>query len=254
MAMRLDKYLSQAGLGTRSEVKKFIRSGRVLLDGVAAKKPEEKVEEGIEVLFDGSPVIWEKYEYFMLNKPAGVVSATQDNRDKTVLDLLTCVHSKETFPVGRLDKDTEGLLLLTNDGSLAHELLSPRKHVSKRYLVWVEGEITPIDIMLLEKGLDIGDEKLTLPAELSNISYYVKAGEKMRRREENEKRPVVQTRLEICISEGRYHQIKRMFAAVGKQVQYLKRLSMGCLELDEALALGEFRKLTEEEIKKLKKT
>ena len=252
--MRLDKYLSQAGLGTRSEVKKFIRSERVLLDGITAKKPEEKVEEGMEVLFDGNPVLWEEYEYFMMNKPAGVISATQDSREKTVLDLLTCVHSKEIFPVGRLDKDTEGLLLLTNDGILAHELLSPKKHVSKRYLVWVEGEITSIDRTLLEKGIDIGDKKLTMPAELSNINYYIEAGTKMRKKEKDEEKPVVQTRLEISISEGRYHQVKRMFAAVGKPVQYLKRLSMGTLELDEALEPGEFRRLTEEEIKKLKKT
>ncbi len=252
--MRLDKYLSQAGLGTRLEVKKLIRSGRVLLNGATAKKPEEKVEEGMEVLFDGNPVIWEEYEYFMLNKPAGVISATRDSRDRTVLDLLACVHSKEIFPVGRLDKDTEGLLLLTNDGILAHELLSPKKHVSKRYLVWVEGEITPNDRNLLEKGLDIGDKKLTIPAELSNINYYVEDGFRMRRKEKDEEKPVVQTRLEISISEGRYHQVKRMFAAVGKPVQYLKRLSMGTLELDEALAPGEFRRLTEEEIKKLKKT
>lgn len=250
--MRLDKYLSQAGLGTRSEVKKLIHAGRVLLDGVAAKKPEERVEEGMEVLCDGSPVVLEKYEYFMLNKPAGVVSATQDNRDRTVLDLLTCTHSKGIFPVGRLDKDTEGLLLLTNDGSLAHELLSPKKHISKRYLVWAEGEITSSDKTLMEKGMDIGDKKLTLPATVSNISYYVEAGKKMRKREEDEEQPAVQTRLEICISEGRYHQIKRMFAAVGKPVQYLRRLSMGSLELDEKLALGEFRRLTEEEIKSLK--
>ena len=252
--MRLDKYLSQAGLGTRLEVKKLIRSGRVLLNGVMAKKPEEKVEKGTEVLFDGNPVIWEEYEYFMLNKPAGVISATKDSRDRTVLDLLTCTHSKDTFPVGRLDKDTEGLLLLTNDGILAHELLSPKKHVSKRYLVWVEGEITPIDRTLLEEGLDIGDKKLTMPAKLSNINYYVKDGTGMRGKERDEEKPVVQTRLEISIFEGRYHQVKRMFAAVGKPVRYLKRLSMGTLELDEALAPGEFRRLTEEEIKKLKRT
>ena len=252
--MRLDKYLSQAGLGTRLEVKKLIRSGRVLLNGVMAKKPEEKVEKGTEVLFDGNPVIWGEYEYFMLNKPAGVISATKDSRDRTVLDLLTCTHSKDTFPVGRLDKDTEGLLLLTNDGILAHELLSPKKHVSKRYLVWVEGEITPIDRTLLEEGLDIGDKKLTMPAKLSNINYYVKDGTGMRGKEKDEEKPVVQTRLEISISEGRYHQVKRMFAAVGKPVRYLKRLSMGTLELDEALAPGEFRRLTEEEIKKLKRT
>lgn len=237
MAMRLDKYLAQAGMGTRSEVKKMIRSGRVFLNGVAAGKPEEKVVDGSEVVVDGNVISWSEYDYFMLNKPAGVVSATQDSADKTVVDLITYPHSKELFPVGRLDKDTEGLLLLTNDGVLAHELLSPKKHVDKTYFVRVAGCVTEQDKAILENGMDIGDEKPTKSAKLEKISY-VSA--------------LAQTSLEITITEGRYHQIKRMFAKVGKPVQYLKRLSMGSLVLDDSLAVGEFRELTEEEIGKLK--
>lgn len=259
MAMRLDKYLAQAGLGTRSEVKKLIRSGRVLLNGVPAKRPEEKVEEGIEVIVDGKIIVWSEYEYYMLNKPAGVVSATQDSRDKTVVDLINCPHSKELFPVGRLDKDTEGLLILTNDGGLAHELLSPRKHVSKKYLVWLAGEVTEADKVLLEGGMDIGDDKLTKPAQIENIRYFMLGdGENFEELMEIpqhlsvEEQGRIQTRLEIIITEGRYHQIKRMFGRIGKPVQYLKRLSMGKIELDTSLALGGFRRLTEEEILELK--
>ena len=269
--MRLDKYLAQAGAGTRSEVKKLIRSGRVTLNGELAKRPEEKVEDGVEVCIDGEIISWSEYEYFMLNKPAGVVSATQDNRDKTVIDLITCPHSKELFPVGRLDKDTEGFLLLTNDGALAHELLSPKKHVSKRYLVWVEGEVTAEAKSLLETGVDIGDDKPTKPAILEKLQYFDALGnqiipqskevifgaEKMKGTKDLLKTvsdtEVAQTRLEIVITEGRYHQIKRMFAKTGNPVQYLKRLSMGNLVLDASLELGAFRSLTEEEISLLKK-
>lgn len=239
MAVRLDKYLANAGMGTRSEVKKLIRSGRVFLDGVMVKRPEEKVCEDSGVVVDGKVVFQKEYEYFMLNKPSGVVSATQDSVDRTVVDLITCPHSKELFPVGRLDKDTEGLLLLTNDGALAHQLLSPKKHVSKTYLVWAKGRLTEADVVLLEKGMDIGDEKLTKPAAVAKMCFHDEA---------LEAGVAVQTRLELTITEGRYHQIKRMFAKIGKPVQYLKRLSMGNLVLDSSLALGEFRKLTEKEI------
>lgn len=255
--MRLDKYLAQAGEGTRSEVKKLIRSGRVFINGTVAKRPEEKVEDNDEVSIDGEIISWSEYEYFMLNKPSGVVSATQDNRDKTVIDLITCPHSKELFPVGRLDKDTEGLLLLTNDGALAHELLSPKKHVSKRYLVWVEGKVTEEAKSLLENGVDIGDDKLTKPAILENLQYFDASGKELIEQNTDDSTivdgAVAQTRLEIVITEGRYHQIKRMFAKTGNPVQYLKRLAMGNLKLDEALGLGAFRALTEDEISLLKK-
>lgn len=240
MAVRLDKYLAQAGMGTRSEVKKLIRSGRVFLGDAAAKRPEDKVEEGTEVFVDGVRVRYSEYEYYMLNKPAGVVSATQDVKDKTVVELITCPHTRELFPVGRLDKDTEGLLLLTNDGALAHNLLSPAKHAEKRYFVRAAGEIGGEEIMLLESGVDIGDEKLTRPAKVERVHCIRadKAGEQA----------VWQTELEIVITEGRYHQIKRMFQAVGAKVLYLKRLAMSSLVLDETLAPGEFRRLTEEEL------
>lgn len=246
MAMRLDKYLAQAGIGTRSEVKKLIRQGRVFLDGVPAKRPEEKVNEDSEVQVDGAPVRLEKYEYFMLNKPAGVVTATRDREQKTVLDLLDCTHGTGIFPVGRLDKDTEGLLLLTNDGALAHELLSPKKHVEKTYFVRVKGLVTEEDIRLFAEGLDIGDEKLTKPAVLEVLC----CSENQKRAQSEGQESIAEafTELLITITEGRYHQIKRMFEKVGKPVMYLKRQSMGGLVLDEGLALGEYRRLTEEEI------
>lgn len=268
MAVRLDKYLAHANMGTRSEVKKLIRSGRVFLNGMTAKKPEEKVFDDSEVVVDGEVISQKEYEYFMLNKPQGVVSATQDFAEKTVIDLITCPHSRELFPVGRLDKDTEGLLLLTNDGGLAHQILSPKRHVSKRYLVRVEGKVTEEDVALLENGIDIGDEKLTKPAIVANICFYdlserkveaVRNGleltvtDEARRSLERTDTDIVQTSLELTITEGRYHQIKRMFAKIGKPVQYLKRFSMGSLELDHSLELGEFRPLTEEEVLCLKK-
>lgn len=240
MAVRLDKYLAQAGIGTRSEVKKLIRSGRVFLGCEAAKRPEDKIEEGMEVFVDGERVDYSEYEYYMLYKPAGVVSATQDANDKTVVELITCPHGKNLFPVGRLDKDTEGLLLLTDDGALAHDLLSPRKHVAKRYFVRAAGKIGEEEKTALEQGVDIGDEKLTKPAKVEKVHGF-------------QREDMWQTELEIVITEGRYHQIKRMFQAVGAKVIYLKRLSMGSLALDETLALGEFRKLTAEEIDGLRK-
>ena len=233
--MRLDKYLAQAGMGTRSEVKKWIRSGRVLLNGTVAKRPEEAVEEGDEVLLNGEMVCLEKQEYYMLHKPAGVVSATKDLYERTVVELITCPHAKDLFPVGRLDKDTEGLLVLTNDGALAHELLSPRKHVEKTYFVRIQGHMTEEDRRVMADGMDIGDQRKTEPAKLF--------GEKAIGNE---------TELKITITEGRYHQIKRMFGKLGKPVVYLKRLSMGGLVLDEALRKGEYRKLTSEEVAILK--
>lgn len=249
--MRLDKYLAQAGVGTRTEVKKLIRSGRVTVDGETVKKAEEKVENSSEICVDGTVIYWSEFEYFMLHKPQGVVSATQDDRDKTVVDLITCPHSKELFPVGRLDKDTEGLLLLTNDGVLAHELLSPKKHVSKRYQVWVEGKVTAEAKQLLETGIDIGDDTLTKPALLENLQYFDAFANPVF--QESADTQIAQTRLEIVITEGRYHQIKRMFAKTGNPVQYLKRLSMGNLVLDASLEPGAFRRLETEEIEQLKK-
>ncbi len=234
MKLRLDKFLADMGYGTRSGIKKEIAKGSVAVNGTVLKRPETKIDtEQDTVCFKGETAAYARYEYFMLNKPAGVVCATSDRQEKTVVDLIQDKKRDDLFPVGRLDKDTEGLLLVTNNGELAHQLLSPKKHVDKVYFARVRGTVTDEDIKMFSEGLDIGDEKKTLPAKLRIIS----SGE------------ISET--EITIQEGRFHQIKRMFAAVGKEVIYLKRLSMGTLTLDESLAPGEYRRLTEEEVEGL---
>ena len=227
--LRLDKYLADMQVGTRSEVKQMIRKGLVTVDGLIVKKPEEKVDCEKQVV-----VSYHQYEYYMLNKPAGVVSATEDPRDKTVIDLIEDRRRKDLFPAGRLDKDTEGLLLITNDGALAHDLLSPKKHVDKKYYAKIEGTVTEEDVELFGKGVDIGEKRVTLPAVLTILS----SGE--------------ESEITLTIREGKFHQVKRMFEAVGKKVTYLKRLSMGSLVLDEKLLPGEYRKLTEQELTQLK--
>ena len=228
--IRLDKFLADMGYGTRSEVKKEIAKGNVKINGLPVRKPETKIDtEKDEVMYREQPAAYEKYEYYMLNKPAGVISATTDKKEKTVLDLIGEKQRKDLFPVGRLDKDTEGLLLITNDGELAHRLLSPKKHVDKVYYVRVQGELAEEDIRRLAEGIDIGEEKLTLPARL----VIRKNGQF--------------SEAEITIQEGKFHQVKRMFHALGKEVVYLKRLSMGTLVLDGNLKPGEYRKLTKEE-------
>ena len=228
--IRLDKFLADMGYGTRSEVKKEITKGNVKINGLSVRKPETKIDtEKDEVMYREQPAAYEKYEYYMLNKPAGVISATTDKKEKTVLDLIGEKQRKDLFPVGRLDKDTEGLLLITNDGELAHRLLSPKKHVDKVYYVRVQGELVEEDIRRLAEGIDIGEEKLTLPARL----VIRKSGQF--------------SEAEITIQEGKFHQVKRMFHALGKEVVYLKRLSMGTLVLDGNLKPGEYRKLTKEE-------
>lgn len=235
MQLRLDKYLADMGVGARSEIKAWIRKGRVTLNGEVCRKPESKVEPSVdEVLFDDSRVDYVEYCYIMLHKPAGVVSATSDNVSRTVLDLISDKQRKDLFPVGRLDKDTEGLLLITNDGGLAHRLLSPKKHVDKVYYAKVKGEVTREDAEAFAEGVDIGEESLTLPARLKIIA----SGEV--------------SEAELTIQEGKFHQVKRMFAAVGKEVIYLKRLSMGSLSLDPGLQPGEYRELTEEELQLLR--
>ena len=229
--IRLDKFLSEMGVGTRQEVKQYIRKGKVEVDGEIAKRPELKVDEAkANVTLDGERIGYASYVYYMLNKPSGVVSATEDKREKTVIDLIKGQKRKDLFQVGRLDKDTVGLLLITNDGNLAHRLLSPKHHVDKCYFTRVTGQIHEEDIHRFKEGLDIGDEKKTLPADLEILS----SGE------------ISEAKVTIC--EGRYHQVKRMFEAIGCRVIYLKRLSMGSLTLDPALEKGAFRKLTEEEI------
>lgn len=230
--IRLDKLLADAGAGTRSEVKEYIRRGRVMVNGQICRKPELKVQEKTDqILLDGQPVDYARYRYYLLHKPQGVITATEDAREKTVLDLLVGVNTANISPVGRLDKDTEGLLLLTNDGELAHRLLSPRRHVDKCYLVRTEKPLSAVDLHALEEGVDIGDEKPTMPARACLNGD----GE-----------------LLLTIREGRYHQVKRMLQAVDNKVLYLKRLSFGSITLPEDLKAGEFRALTAEEQENLR--
>ena len=230
--MRLDKFLCETGFGTRSQVKEMLKKGQVMVNGVAAKKPEQKIDEHKDqITCQGKTASYEKYVYYMLHKPAGVVSATEDKREKTVLDLLKSEDRRDgIFPVGRLDKDTEGFLLLTDDGDLAHRLLSPRKHVDKTYYAKIAGSVTEAHIERFREGLDIGDEKKTLPAMLEILASKTETSE-----------------IRITIHEGRFHQVKRMFEAVGCKVTYLKRLSMGAVALDETLAPGDYRPLNEKE-------
>lgn len=233
--MRLDKFLVEMKKGSRSEVKKLIKSGRVTVDGQTVREPEQKFDpERAQISLDGQTVSYASFEYFMLNKPQGVVSATEDRRFQTVVDLIDTARRKDLFPAGRLDIDTEGLLLITNDGQLAHQLLSPKKHVDKVYFARVEG-ILPSDVKeQFAKGLTLDGDVKTLPARLELL----KEG------------PVSEVRL--TIHEGKFHQVKRMFEAVGCRVIYLKRLSMGSLVLDETLAPGEYRRLTDDELCALK--
>ena len=227
--IRLDKYLCEMEAGTRSEVKAFIKKGRVTVNGETAKAPEQKVDETRDtVTLDGHSFSYQKYFYYMLHKPAGVVTAVRDHHDQTVLDLLVDAPGKDLSPVGRLDKDTEGLLLITNDGALAHRLLSPVKHVPKTYLVHTKRPVTSQMCEKLEAGVEIGDETPTAPAKTKLLSD-------------------TDCGLLLTITEGRFHQVKRMLQAVGNEVVYLKRLSMGALVLDETLSKGSWRALTEEE-------
>lgn len=236
MQLRIDKYLADMGIGTRSEVKQSIRKKQVQVNGVFPKGPEQKVDPAQDVItFCGKEIDYVKTEYFMLNKPAGCVSATTDAKHKTVLDYIDTKMRKDLFPVGRLDIDTEGLLLITNDGSLAHNLLAPGKHVPKTYFAKIAGRVTEEDVIQFERGVDIGEEHLTLPAKLKILTVS----------------PENISEIELTITEGKFHQVKRMFEAVGKKVIYLKRISMGSLQLDENLKPGEYRKLTERELKNL---
>lgn len=230
--LRLDKYLTNLAVGSRSQVKEIIKKGKIKVNGQIINKPEFHVNEETDTIeLDGMTLEYSRFYYYMLNKPAGVVSAVTDNNCKTVLDIMDITPKNGLFPVGRLDKDTEGLLLITNDGQLAHDLLSPNNHVNKTYYVELDGELIDSDVKLFQEGLDIGEKSKTKPAVLKILEERNKAL--------------------MTITEGKYHQVKRMFAAIGLTVTYLKRISMGTLELDESLKTGEYRKLTEEEIKLL---
>ncbi|HHX56267.1 MAG TPA: rRNA pseudouridine synthase [Clostridiales bacterium] len=233
--VRLDKYLADIRIGTRREVKKYIKQGNVKLNNHVIKDSAYKVNiNNDKVYFKGKLLSYSEYIYIMLNKPSGVVSATKDNFDKTVVDLIEKKYQLDLFPVGRLDKDSEGLLLLTNDGDLAHSLLSPKNKVAKVYYVELNGQIKDDHILQFKKGIKINDEFIALPAELEIIE----AGDI--------------SKALITVFEGKFHQVKRMFLAIGLKVTYLKRTRIAQLEIDESLELGEYRHLTKSEIDLLK--
>ncbi len=225
---RLDKLLAATGRWSRKEAKTLIKAGRVQVAGERPAGPEDKVEPGTLVTVDGRPISTEPYVYVMLNKPAGVISSTEDPREETVLSLLPKqLRRMGLFPVGRLDKDTEGLLLLTNDGPLAHQLLAPNRHVDKVYYTEVDGKLDQADQEAFREGLTLADGTVCRPAKLEILADPSQAL--------------------VTLREGKYHQVKRMLAARGKPVMYLKRLSMGPLTLDPALPAGRWRMLSQEE-------
>ena len=230
--MRLDKCLADCGLGTRSEVKSLLKAKRITVNGKVVTNGKVQVNPETDViLFDGEKIQYEEFVYIMMNKPKGVVSATEDNLHKTVLDLIDPLYFKKgVFPVGRLDIDTHGLLLLTNDGELAHRLLSPKKHVTKIYQARVEGVMTEEDVTAFEKGIVLSDGTECMPARLDILSTTQD-----------------ESTVQIHLKEGKFHQVKRMVKACEKTVVDLERLTMGPLRLDKELALGESRPLTEEE-------
>lgn len=230
--MRLDKFLCDTAGFTRTEAKNAVKKGQIAVNGQVQKAADFKVKENTDtVTFQGKPLSYAAFHYYMLHKPAGVITATEDKKESTVMDILREEKVKNLFPVGRLDKDTEGLLLITDDGELAHNLLSPKKHVDKEYLVKVRDSISEEDCRKLSEGVDIGDEKPTAPAKVERVA---------------------EKEILLTIREGRFHQVKRMLQAVGNEVLYLKRLSMGRLRLPEDLEKGAYRPLSEEELYKIK--
>lgn len=234
---RLDKVLSNFGFGTRREIRQLVKDGAVKVGGVVAKDGGMHIEpssEEIEV--NGKILVYREFIYIIMNKPAGVISATYDNKLKTVIDILPDKFKCfDLFPAGRLDIDTEGLLLLTNDGQLAHDMLSPKKHVPKRYYALVDGNVDEEDIRHFKEGVVLDDGYRTMPAEL----YIIKSGQR--------------SEIELVLHEGKFHQVKRMFEAVGKKVTYLKRVAMGGLDLDESLEPGDCRELSPDEAELLTK-
>ena len=228
--MRLDRFLASAGVGTRSEVKKILKSGAVMVNGIPEKRAETKIHTLCDtVTCHGRRLAYEPFVALMFHQPAGCVTATEDTRHRTVMDYISHDRKKELFPVGRLDIDTEGLLLVINDGDLAHRMLSPKHHVAKTYFVRVRGMLSLADADAFARGIDIGEKNLTLPAKLRILSV----GET--------------SEAEVTIYEGRFHQVKRMFAACGHTVLYLKRTAMAGICLDPSLAPGEWRALSAEE-------
>ncbi|MCA0972746.1 rRNA pseudouridine synthase [Halobacillus litoralis] len=230
--MRLDKLLANMGYGTRKEVKTMLKAGHVRVNGTPEKSPKTHVDPDADsVTVMGDEVEYREFIYLMMNKPGDLISATEDAQDTTVIDILQPEdHVFDPFPVGRLDKDTEGLLLITNDGQLAHRLTSPKKNIGKTYYAVIEGKVTEEDVAAFSKGVTLDDGYHTKPGELTVLH----SGE--------------ESEIELTITEGKFHQVKRMFEAVGKKVVYLKRIKMGTLELDPDLDLGEYRELTDEEL------
>ncbi|WP_430602593.1 16S rRNA pseudouridine516 synthase [Enterococcus sp. DIV0724b] len=239
--MRLDKFLAETGVGSRKEAKQLLKKGLVTVNEKVIKDGKTHIDEKQDsIKFAGETLTYQKYYYYLLHKPQGVISATEDKWDQTVIDILRNEDYREDlFPVGRLDKDTEGLLLLTNDGQLAHQLLSPKKHVDKEYFAKVQGVVTEKDVRQFAEGFALNNKEQVKPSELMIESV-------------DETSEISEIRL--IIQEGKFHQVKRMFEAVDKKVLYLKRLRMGTLWLDEDLTLGEYRALTEKELEDLKET
>ena len=235
--MRLDKFLVACAVGSRTEVKNLLKAGRVTVNGKKEKSAKLQIdEETDEICFDGQKLDYEEFVYYMMNKPQGVISATEDPKHKTVLDLLDdYAHAKEVFPVGRLDIDTHGLLLLTNDGKLAHALLSPKRHVDKTYLAQVNGVMTDADVETFAQGIPLKDFTCQ-PAKLELVSIDTEKDQSL---------------VQVTIAEGKFHQVKRMVAYCGKEVVDLQRLTMGTLTLDEDLKRGEWRRLSKEELEGL---
>jgi len=234
--LRIDKMLANLGYGSRKEVKQLLKSGAVKVDDVVVKDAKQHVDPVKQtVTLNGEVIDYREFIYLLMNKPQGVLSATEDSACETVIDLLELEDQVyEPFPVGRLDKDTEGLLLITNDGQLAHRLLSPKKHVPKTYFAVIDGEVTDADISAFSRGVTLDDGYETKPGELKIL----KSG--------------IRSDIELTITEGKFHQVKRMFEAVGKRVVYLQRITMGPLALDETLELGEYRELTDDEVEILR--
>ncbi|MBQ4068930.1 MAG: 16S rRNA pseudouridine(516) synthase [Lachnospiraceae bacterium] len=229
--IRLDKYLADMGVGTRTEVKGIIKKGAVVVSDKIIKDPGYKVSIEDSIICNGQNVVYESFEYLMLNKPAGYITATEDKKEKTIMSLIKSKRN-DLFPVGRLDKDTEGLLLITNDGDMAHRLLSPKKHIAKKYYVELEKVIENDYIKSFEAGIVLKDGTKTRPGKLEVIDNNT---------------------VYLTIFEGKFHQVKRMFEALDNKVKYLKRVSMGTLILDKTLELGKFRPLTEDELEKLRR-
>ncbi len=233
MLIRLDKYLADMGIGTRSQVKDIVKKGKISVNGIVIKDSNLKVDSlKDKIYFEGNPIVYAEFEYYMLNKPAGVISASNDKKQKTVIDLIKDRKRDDLFPVGRLDKDTEGLLLITNDGELSHNLLSPKKHVDKTYYVELDKPLDSDKATQVCDGVYIEAGVKSMPAKLEYID---------------------ERRVYLTIHEGKFHQVKKMFHAVGCEVTYLKRITMGSLKLDEALKTGEYRPLTLDELEALKK-